>query len=132
VPAAVALETLKIYEERDIVGHVRSIAPAFEDGLKKLGQHPLVGEARGKGLVGALELVEDKATHKNFDPLAGVSAYVGQRAQAHGVITRCLGDNVNLCPPLIITETEIADLMGRIKLALDDTLEWVENGMQSP
>ena len=47
VPAAVALETLNIYEERDIVGHVRRIAPAFEDGLKKLGRHPLIGEARG-------------------------------------------------------------------------------------
>jgi len=98
VPAAVALETLKIYEERDIVGHVRRVAPAFEDGLKKLGQHPLVGEARGKGLVGALELVEDKATRKSFDPVASVAPYVGARAQAHGVTTRCLGDNVNLCP----------------------------------
>jgi 4-aminobutyrate--pyruvate transaminase len=97
--------------------------------LKKLGQHPLVGEARGKGLVGALELVEDKATRKSFDPAAGVAAYVGQRAQAHGVLTRCLGDNVNLCPSLIITEAQIAELMGRIKLALDDTLKWVEGGI---
>jgi len=129
VPAAVALETLNIYEERDIVGHVRRIAPAFEDGLKNLGQHPLIGEARGKGLVGALELVEDTATRGSFDPAAGVAAYVGERAQAHGVLTRCLGDNVNLCPPLIITEAEIADLMGRVKLALDDTLRWVEKGM---
>ena len=129
VPAAVALETLNIYEERDIVGHVRRIAPAFEDGLKKLGRHPLIGEARGKGLVGALELVEDTATRRSFDPAAGVAAYVGERAQAHGVLTRCLGDNVNLCPPLIITEAEIADLMGRVKLALDDTLRWVEKGM---
>ncbi len=127
-----ALETLKIYEERDIVGHVRRVAPAFEDGLKRLGQHPLVGEARGKGLVGALELVEDKATRKSFDPAAGVAAYVSGRVQARGVITRVLGDNVNLCPPLIITEAEIADLMGRIKLALDDALAWVEDGMQSP
>ena len=46
-------------------------------------------------------------------------------------MTRCLGDHVNLCPPLIITELEIDDLMGRIKLALDDAAEWVENGMQS-
>jgi 4-aminobutyrate---pyruvate transaminase len=73
-----------------------------------------------------------RASRKSFDPGAGVSAYVGARAQARGVITRCLGDNVNLCPPLIIGEAEISDLMGRIKLALDDALEWVENGMQSP
>lgn len=131
VAAAVALETLKIYEERDILGHVRQIMPGFQKGLRELGEHKLVGEARGKGLVGALELVEDKATRKNFDPAAGVAAYVGERAQAHGVLTRCLGDSVNLCPPLIITEAEIADLMGRIKLALDDTLVWVENGRAS-
>ncbi|MGD0639189.1 MAG: aspartate aminotransferase family protein [Roseiarcus sp.] len=128
VAAAVALETLKIYEERDILGHVREIMPGFQRRLRELGEHPLVGEARGKGLVGALELVEDKATRKNFDPAGGVAAYVGERAQAHGVITRCLGDNVNICPPLIIAEAEIADLMGRIKLALDDTLVWLENG----
>jgi 4-aminobutyrate--pyruvate transaminase len=83
-------------------------------------------------LVGALELVEDKTTRKNFDPAAGVAPYAGQRAQVHGVLTRSLGDNVTLCPPLIITEAQIADLMGRIKLALDDTFKWVEDGMLSP
>jgi 4-aminobutyrate--pyruvate transaminase len=67
VPAAVALETLKIYEERDIVGHVRRVAPAFEEGLKRLGQHPMVGEARGRGLVGALELVEDKVVVQTLE-----------------------------------------------------------------
>jgi len=128
VSAAVALETLKIYEERDIVGHVRRVAPAFAAGLRQLGEHPLVGEARGKGLVGALELVEDKATRQNFDPAAGVAAHVGERALAHGLITRCLGDAVNLCPPLIVTEAEIADIVGRIKLALDDTLAWLKDG----
>ena len=87
----------------------------------------MVGEARGKGLVGALELVEDKATRKSFDPAAGVVAYVGARVQAHGVITRWLGDNVNFCPPLIIAEADIADLMGRIKLGAES----VEDGMQS-
>jgi 4-aminobutyrate--pyruvate transaminase len=128
VSAAVALEPLKIYEERGIVAHVRRVAPVFQDGLKKLGEHPLVGEARGKGLVGALELVEDKSTRKNFDAAAGVAAHVGERGLAHGLITRCIGDNVNLCPPLIVTEPQIADILGRITLALDDTLAWSENG----
>ena len=93
-----ALETLKIYEERDILGHVPQIAPGFQRGLRELGEQKLVGEARGKGLVGALELVEDKAARKNFDPALGAAAYVGERAQAHGVITRCLGHNLNLLP----------------------------------
>jgi 4-aminobutyrate--pyruvate transaminase len=128
VAAAVALETLKIYEDRNILGHVRQIIPAFQAGLRELGKHPLVGEARGVGLIGVLELVEDKGTRKNFEPARSVAAYVGDRAIAHGVITRCIGDNVNLCPPLIITEAQISDLMGRIGLALDDTLAWVERG----
>ncbi len=130
VAAAVALETLKIYEERDIVGHVRRIAPGFQAGLRALARHPLVGEARGTGLIGTLELVSDKATRTPFDPALGVAAYAGRRAQAHGVITRALGDTVNLCPPLIITEAQIEDLLGRIALALDDTQAWVSGGFK--
>ena len=68
VSSAVALETLKIYEERDIVGHVRRIAPHFQARLRALAEHPLVGEARGVGLIGAVELVRDKATKAPFDP----------------------------------------------------------------
>src|SRR3546814_15567277 len=52
VCAAVALETLKIYEERDIVGHVRAMAPLLQDGLRRFAGHPLVGEVRGIGQIG--------------------------------------------------------------------------------
>lgn len=127
VAAAVALETLKIYEERDIVGHVQQVAPALQDGLRALAAHPLVGEARGMGLIGTLELVVDKAGRAPFDPAIGVASHAGRRAQAHGVITRAMGDNINLCPPLIITEAEIRDMLDRIGRALDDTLEWVRH-----
>ena len=125
VATAVALETLKIYEERDIVGHVRAVAPRFQRRLREFASHPLVGDARGMGLIGTMELVRDKATKEPFDPKLGVAIHAGKRAQAHGVITRALGDTVNLCPPLIITEREIDDLFDRIGLALDDTSEWL-------
>jgi 4-aminobutyrate--pyruvate transaminase len=124
VAAAVALETLKIYEDRDILGHVRRIAPRFQSGAQRLGAHPLVGEARGIGLVAGLELVKNKATRETFAPADGVAQQVGTRALAHGVITRGLGDVVNLCPPLIITEGEIDELLARIEHALNDTLAW--------
>ncbi len=124
VPAAVALETLKIYEERDIVGHVRRVAPRLQEGVRRLGEHPLVGEARGIGLVAGLELVRDKASRESFAPSDGVAAHVATCALAHGVITRGLGDVVNLCPPLIIREHEIDDLLQRIGRSLDDTLVW--------
>lgn len=126
VAAAVALETLKIYEERDILGHVRSLAPHFQQALRHLGEHPLVGEARGVGLVGTLELVQDKRTRENFPPTMGVAVQAGKFSEIHGVITRASGDNVNLCPPLIITEVELDDLVVRIERTLDDTQRWLQ------
>jgi 4-aminobutyrate--pyruvate transaminase len=126
VPAAVALETLRIYEEGDLVGDVRRVTPRFQDGLRRAGKHPLVGEAHGVGLLGGLELVRNKATKESFLPTDGVAVQVGKRAQAHGVIVRALGDTVSLCRPLIITEIEIDDLLTRIERTLDDTYDWVQ------
>ena len=124
VPAAVALETLKIYEERDIVAVVRRVGPRLQAAIRSYGGHPLIGEARGIGLIGAVELVRDKATKQSFDPKAGVAAYLVRRAQHHGVILRNMpGDVVAFCPPLIVSEAEIDQMMGCFAKALDDT--WV-------
>ena len=124
VAAAVALEALTIYEERDIVGHVRRVAPAFLQGMKRFEDHPLIGEARGVGLVGALEFVRDKTTKENFAPSAGVAAHAGRMATKHGVITRGLGDIISLCPAMIITEEQVEEMLSAIGRALDDTLAW--------
>src|ERR1700735_1513941 len=67
VAAAVGVETLKIYEERRTIDHVRAVTGHFQERLRQLGSHPLVGEARGMGLIGAVELVEDKESKKPFD-----------------------------------------------------------------
>ena len=123
VPAAVALETLRIYDERDIVGHVRKVGPRLQAGLRKLAEHPLVGEARGIGLIGALELVRDKATRASFDAKPSIGAFVVKRAQAHGAILRNMaGDIIAFSPPLIISEREIDELVDKTRRALDDTL----------
>ena len=127
VPAAVALETLKIYEERDIVAHVRRVGPRMLAGLRSYADHPLIGDARGIGLMGAVELVRDKTTKQNFDSKAGVAAYLVRRAQHHGAIVRSMpGDIVAFSPPLIINETEIDELMGCFGRALDDTWTMVK------
>jgi 4-aminobutyrate--pyruvate transaminase len=123
VCAAVALETLKIYEERDILSHVRKMAPLFQDGLRNFAKHPLVGEVRGIGLVAGIELVADKAAKTPFDPKRGVGPLLAARAQEHGLIVRALADNIALCPPLIITAEEIATLLARFGKALDETAE---------
>jgi 4-aminobutyrate--pyruvate transaminase len=125
VAAAVALETLKIYEERDIVAHVRAMAPLLQDGLRRFAGHPLVGEVRGIGLIAAVELVADKAAKTPFDPLGKVGGYFVARAQAHGVIFRNLGDTIACCPPMIINEAEIAELLDAFGKALDETAAWL-------
>jgi len=126
VPAAVALETLDIYAERDIVGHVRSIAPAMQEGLRRFADHPLVGEVRGVGLVAGVEIVADKATKAPFDAKMGVAARVMNQAERNGLITRALGDTLAFSPPLVITEGEIEEMLDCFGCALDETLAWVE------
>jgi 4-aminobutyrate--pyruvate transaminase len=131
VPAAVALETLRIYEERDIVAQVRRVGPRMQAGIRSYADHPLIGEARGIGLIGAVEVVRDKATKQSFDPKAGVAAYLVRRAQHHGAILRNMpGDIVAFSPPLIISEPEIDEMLACFGRALDDTWAMVrEKGL---
>ena len=126
VPAAVALETLKIYEETDILGHIRSVAPIMQDKLRRLGTHPLVGEARGVGLIGAIEPVRNKETKEFFDPSAGIGAYLAGRAQENGLITRAIGDVLAFAPPLVIDADQIAKMMNMVSKSLDETYEMAQ------
>lgn len=127
--AAVALETLKIYEERDLVGHVRAVAPHFQRGLRRFANHPLVGEVRGVGLVGAVQLVRDKAARALFEPKQRVGLYLVGRAQAYGLIIRSMADAIAFSPPLIISEEEINEMLDAFGRALQDTEKWVAAGM---
>jgi 4-aminobutyrate--pyruvate transaminase len=133
VASAVAVKTLEIYEKRNIVGHVKSVAPRFEARLTRLGDHPLVGHARAKGLIGALELVADKASKRSFDPKAGVGVAVQKAAEKHGLIVRALGgDIVAFCPPLIVREADIDDIFDRAERALDEAEAMVaKKGLRS-
>ncbi|MDX1432966.1 MAG: aspartate aminotransferase family protein [Gammaproteobacteria bacterium] len=120
VCAAVALETLKIYTERDIVGHVRRVTPRFQTRLQGLAEHPLVGEARGVGLLGAVEIVADKESREQFPTERKAAALIAAKVQEEGLIVRGLsGDSVATCPPLIIDEREIDDLFDRFQRGLD-------------
>ena len=124
--AAVALETLKIYEERRIVDQVRALAPVFLKELNSFADHPLVGECRGLGLIGAIELVKNKATHESFDPKLAVGATTIKHGHDHGVILRPVLDSICFCPPLICSEAEIKDMFARFRKALADTEAWLK------
>jgi 4-aminobutyrate---pyruvate transaminase len=125
VAAAVANKTLEIYARDNTVGHVQTLIPGFQKRLRALADHPLVGEARGVGLVGGLELVADKATKRAFSPKQGVAPKAVFFGQQEGVIVRAIGDTIAVCPPLIITAEEVDEMFDRITRAFDKTEEWV-------
>ena len=120
VACAVALETLKIYEERDILSHIRAVSPVMQEGLKACEEHPLVGNARGVGLIAGVELMKDKATREPFAPAQKVGTLVQDYCQTHGLIVRAIGDRIAFTPPLIITADELADMCARFRRGLDD------------
>lgn len=120
VGAAVALETLAIYDEIDLVGHVRTVGPRFVDRCKALIEHPLVGDVRGLGLFCGFELVRDKRTRAPFDPSWKVGERVQNAAHDRGLYLRAIGDRISFMPPLIIAESEIDEAVSRFAGALDD------------
>ena len=125
VAAAVALKTLEIYARDRIFEQAAAKAPHFHARLRKLGEHPLVGEARGMGLVGGIELVADKKSKRGFDPKSGVGLRAVAFAQAEGVISRALGsDTLSICPPLIISESDLDEMFARLGRGLDRTQAW--------
>ena len=126
VCAAVALRTLEIYEERDLYAHAARISVPFQEGLQGFAKHDLVGEARGKGLIGAVELVANKATSEPFDPSLGVGAYCAEAAQKRGLIVRNLGDSIAFCPPIIITDAHVDEMFEKFSEALNDTKAWLQ------
>jgi 4-aminobutyrate--pyruvate transaminase len=127
VSAAVALKTLEIYQRDKIIETAATRAPQFQKRLMALGDHPLVGEARGMGMVGAIELAAARDARKQFDPKKGVGAAVVRNAEAEGLIVRFIaGDVISICPPMIIKPAEIDELFDKLTRALDKTLDWAK------
>ncbi len=120
VPAAVAIETLKIYDEIGIVDHVRHVGPIMQSELRRrFGGHPMVGDIRGVGMIGAIELVADRDTRQNFDPALKTGPRLAKLCEAHGVIVRGLAnDTLAFSPPLIMTEPELYAMFDRVETAL--------------
>lgn len=125
VCAAVGLRALEIMEEREIFAHAARVGEAFQERLLALAEHPLVGQVRGAGLLGAVELMADTAARTPFPPASGVGAYCNDRCEARGLILRNLVDTMAICPPLVITEDQVGELFDKLELALDDTLNWL-------
>jgi 4-aminobutyrate--pyruvate transaminase len=126
VPAAVALENLKIIEENDLVGNAKRVGAHMQKRLRELADHELVGEVRGVGLIAGVELVADKATRAPWKNAGALGLLVNGHLQENGVISRNMGDTLGFCPPLIITESQVDDMVTAVKKALDASLPEVK------
>jgi 4-aminobutyrate--pyruvate transaminase len=125
VCAAVALRNLELMEERDLFTHAARVGEIFQERLLSFADHPLVGDVRGAGLIGAIELVDNKETKAAFAADRGVGAHCQQQCEERGLIVRNLGDSIAFCPPLIITDKQVDEVFGKFEAALNETLEWV-------
>ncbi|GEP10463.1 aminotransferase [Methylobacterium gnaphalii] len=133
VACAVANKTLEIYRRDRVIERAAEKAPHFQSRLTALAEHPLIGEARGIGLIGGIEIVADKVSKRQYDPKAGVAARCVAFCQAEGLIVRFLaGDRIAVCPPLVIEPDEIDTLFERLTRALDRTAGWIaQEGLEA-
>jgi 4-aminobutyrate--pyruvate transaminase len=118
VATAVALENLDIIEERDLVGHAAELSPHFLKRLHSFAKRPLVGETRGIGLIGAIELVANKETKAPFPQPGKTGTRLQDLCQEEGLIVRGIGDTIAFCPPLVITKKEVDEMFDRFDRAL--------------
>ena len=122
VAAAVALRNIEIIEREGLVERTRSVTgPYLAKALAKLAEHPLVGEARSAGLIGAVEIVADKVSGARFGGSEGTAGpIVRDLCIANGLMVRGIRDSIVMCPPLIITIEQIDELVGKIRKSLDE------------
>jgi len=129
VGAAVANEALDVYDDIDLVGHVRSVSTGFLEGCGALADHPLVGDVRGVGLFCGIQLVEDAPTRTLFDPARGVGRLVQDMAHDRGLYLRAIApDRISFMPPLVIDADEIVEATARLAGALDDAWSHLQAG----
>ncbi|MEG0860470.1 MAG: aspartate aminotransferase family protein [Pseudomonas sp.] len=123
VAAAVGLENLRILRDEKIIERVKEeTAPYLQKRLRELNDHPLVGEVRGLGMLGAIELVKDKATRARYEG-QGAGMICRQHCFDNGLIMRAVGDTMIIAPPLVISREEIDELVEKARKCLDLTLE---------
>jgi putrescine aminotransferase len=122
VCAAVAIANLKLMIRENILQTVReSTAPYLQSRLRELGEHPLVGEARGVGMFGALELVKDKDNYIKFDKDIGVGTICREFCGENNLVMRAVGDSMIISPPLILQAADIDVFFERAWKSLDQT-----------
>ena len=128
VACAVALKNLQIIREERIIERARDNTMDYlQSKIASLGTHPLVGEVRGVGFMGALELVKNKDTKEKYDDKGGAAIICRDVSMKNGLVMRAIGDTMVVSPPLIISKAQIDDLHDLARSSLDETLETLYN-----
>jgi putrescine aminotransferase len=117
----VALKNIEIIEDEKLVERVAELAPYFAKALASLNDHPIVGETRSMGLLGAIEISSDKAKRARFKESGRVGTICRDHCFKNNLIMRACWDTMVLAPPFIITKKEIDEIVKLARLALDAT-----------
>ena len=125
VACAVGVENLAIIEEKDLMGNAARLETPFQAAVQALGAHPLIGEARGAGLIAGFE-IGDAETRESFGKPGQIAAMVTNYAAEEGLLVRNVYDTVALCPPLILTEDNIAEIFDKLTKAFNRALDWAK------
>ena len=121
---AVALKNIELIKKENILDSVKnSIAPYLKDKWLSLGDHPIVGEARIKGLMGAIELTNDKAKRSRFPSDFNAGSLCRDISIKNGLVMRAVGDSMIIAPPLVINHEQIDELVDKARTTLDETQE---------
>jgi adenosylmethionine-8-amino-7-oxononanoate aminotransferase len=122
VGCAIALKAIDIILNDGVFDNVVTVSPYFQKRLRNLGSHPHIGEARGIGLMGALELVADKEKKSAFPPEQPVAEQIANVALEHGLICRPIGQAIVVAPPFIITKGQIDELFDKLEKTIEQVL----------
>jgi len=122
---AVAIANLEIFRRERVVDRVREVAaPYLASRWRELAAHPLVGEARCLGLLAAIELVPDRSSRRFFEPRGEVGMHMRDACTRNGLVMRATRDTLFVAPPLVISNTEIDELLSKVVRSLDETAIW--------
>jgi len=123
VAAAVAVRNLELMEERGVMAHAARMGERLHHGLERIRAHPLVGDVRGRGLIAGVELVADRDTHERFPAEDRIAFKAAAACLDEGLIVRALpGDTIAICPPLVIDEAQVDELLDKLQRGLDRVL----------
>jgi putrescine aminotransferase len=123
----VALANIRLIQRERLVERVRDeLGPCLAERFATLAEHPLVGEVQACGMMGALQLVRNKARSELFDPTLDVGMLCRGHCFGNGLIMRAVGDRMIVAPPLVMTTAQVDEMVGLIRRCLDLTLRDVK------